>query len=667
MQGSTSAVASSSPGVIILDPPPTSQPSSQHQDYILLDSPSSVRIREGTSGRSLERRGKRHRRDPNFPFRGTPSTMHRNSVIVIEDENCDTSALPSPIYLDSEPAPAGNVSTEILSPVASPSGTGSSGAANAIVGTYDVVDADEDDIVIVSSSISRPLLNHSLPDGHPPPVLNRMQGPVLQPPFNTTNNSSHHLHIFGPMAPPPSQPTAASPPQQSRLFPSAHSIDLPAPGTPRLSSPPTSSRSDQRTPYFGPSHVDLTHFNACQPSLSSALPIVPLSHSIEDRRSGSAHSPHLPRSLGLEDVSGLDEFAAVEVNENIPSQVRDTIELLQAIENGDEDAISPVLSVPGLDAVEPSEVLAVPSSPPREHMAGNEISVDSSDRLLHRRSSHRHDSSTHLMYERNLRANHRNVPSMDARRSVRTGYRGVRYFSMNTPGNGFMSRSRAGAALDPSLTTELRRRVGTSNPIIAHNFNRGAPSPTTRHFVSQDISGPGRTAERVSDRSRSRTAIASTASVTERNENTIRNSARFPDLLHNGGVQTHPSRWAGRVPWHYPLGFQGELPDYEELVRLDDNLLRERNRADDWQIKSLPTHKASKEDEEVRCCICMCDVEEGEELRVLPCGHKYHKICIDRKLILLCKTHFSFSLFCDPRYRLSCLTQQHPCTMLFYP
>lgn len=85
--------------------------------------------------------------------------------------------------------------------------------------------------------------------------------------------------------------------------------------------------------------------------------------------------------------------------------------------------------------------------------------------------------------------------------------------------------------------------------------------------------------------------------------------------------------------------------DYEHLIRLDEQLVRDKNRADDDQIGSLPLVKATASDTELRCCVCMCDVEEGEELRVLPCSHKYHKSCIDGKLLLLMN-----SLCCNEFY-----------------
>lgn len=81
--------------------------------------------------------------------------------------------------------------------------------------------------------------------------------------------------------------------------------------------------------------------------------------------------------------------------------------------------------------------------------------------------------------------------------------------------------------------------------------------------------------------------------------------------------------------WEFAL-FTNDLPDYETLIGLDDQLTRERNAAPKSVIDSLPEIVATEADEELSCVVCMCDIEKGDKLRVLPCTHKYHKKCIDR-------------------------------------
>ncbi|XP_039015352.1 RING-H2 finger protein ATL13-like [Hibiscus syriacus] len=40
----------------------------------------------------------------------------------------------------------------------------------------------------------------------------------------------------------------------------------------------------------------------------------------------------------------------------------------------------------------------------------------------------------------------------------------------------------------------------------------------------------------------------------------------------------------------------------------------------------------SDKDEEVTCAVCLCEIEEDDEMRELRCGHLFHKDCLDRWL-----------------------------------
>lgn len=88
---------------------------------------------------------------------------------------------------------------------------------------------------------------------------------------------------------------------------------------------------------------------------------------------------------------------------------------------------------------------------------------------------------------------------------------------------------------------------------------------------------------------------------------------------------------------HFEVRYLGgdALPDYETLVSLDEQLLRERNAAPKNVIDKLPEAVATDADKEVCCVICMSQIEQGEDLRVLPCSHKFHKPCIDSKCIFI--------------------------------
>ena len=42
--------------------------------------------------------------------------------------------------------------------------------------------------------------------------------------------------------------------------------------------------------------------------------------------------------------------------------------------------------------------------------------------------------------------------------------------------------------------------------------------------------------------------------------------------------------------------------------------------------------KPGTREEEVECAVCLCKIEEGEEIKQLRCDHLFHRVCLDRWL-----------------------------------
>jgi len=79
---------------------------------------------------------------------------------------------------------------------------------------------------------------------------------------------------------------------------------------------------------------------------------------------------------------------------------------------------------------------------------------------------------------------------------------------------------------------------------------------------------------------------------------------------------------------------------YEELSNLEPVYVGSTS------INNLPTCKhdgTPLPGEQTKCPVCLCEFEEGEDLKSLPCVHFFHKECIDRWLMVghscpMCKT-----------------------------
>ncbi|GMI86340.1 hypothetical protein HRI_002303300 [Hibiscus trionum] len=45
---------------------------------------------------------------------------------------------------------------------------------------------------------------------------------------------------------------------------------------------------------------------------------------------------------------------------------------------------------------------------------------------------------------------------------------------------------------------------------------------------------------------------------------------------------------------------------------------------------AVPVSECLRLQEGEMCCVCLSSMEEGEERRVLPCMHEFHRGCVDR-------------------------------------
>lgn len=62
-------------------------------------------------------------------------------------------------------------------------------------------------------------------------------------------------------------------------------------------------------------------------------------------------------------------------------------------------------------------------------------------------------------------------------------------------------------------------------------------------------------------------------------------------------------------------------------MALDESV--QKRGASDAQIARLGARKAAAGDAGVSCCVCLADIELGDDVRTLPCTHRFHKQCID--------------------------------------
>lgn len=124
-------------------------------------------------------------------------------------------------------------------------------------------------------------------------------------------------------------------------------------------------------------------------------------------------------------------------------------------------------------------------------------------------------------------------------------------------------------------------------------------------------------------------ALARAVSNRASNPNASRESIQLLSQLLQMGRGGGPAALTGRLRMALlQRDFTGD--DYEMLQALDDSPRAQRG-ATEEQIDRLPLHSISHNEaaEAPPCNICLAPYEEGEEVRTVPCMHKFHRACID--------------------------------------
>lgn len=48
------------------------------------------------------------------------------------------------------------------------------------------------------------------------------------------------------------------------------------------------------------------------------------------------------------------------------------------------------------------------------------------------------------------------------------------------------------------------------------------------------------------------------------------------------------------------------------------------------ELLTVGRYERNNDNEAVECAVCLCEIEEGEEIRELRCDHIFHRVCLDQ-------------------------------------
>mmetsp|Transcript_9185 Transcript_9185/g.13593 ORF Transcript_9185/g.13593 Transcript_9185/m.13593 type:complete len:478 (-) Transcript_9185:59-1492(-) len=93
------------------------------------------------------------------------------------------------------------------------------------------------------------------------------------------------------------------------------------------------------------------------------------------------------------------------------------------------------------------------------------------------------------------------------------------------------------------------------------------------------------------------------------------------------------SQMARNAARHLNVKSIHELPT--KVYRSNDCDMMSSSIGESWHVVSAQPRKVDRQDndEDEKCVICLANFQDGDQLRVLPCGHNFHVGCIDHWLL----------------------------------
>lgn len=247
----------------------------------------------------------------------------------------------------------------------------------------------------------------------------------------------------------------------------------------------------------------------------------------------------------------------------------------------------------------------------------------------------------------------------------------------DTSRTGYVAQNILQASPSSSLTHTVNNGTNMSNPLLIHTSNT-----TTTNSNDNNNSNNNSEQERLFMTDPRVTALleeleeisAEHRQLDELDSNRV-NVPLHQRLMHNMGMEADQmNMWSiGSIPMPMPMpfirshgilgsGHNGnfvihgqnqadgghEFSTLEELMQeiqqisFLENSTRNANRpaaaaiVDSLQKQIIPRRSTDERDDanvpKYECCICMCDMDEGEEATKMPCGHLFHFDCIKQWL-----------------------------------